>query len=425
MKKLAKILLALVLAGSIAGCSGNNEPAADDGGTGSEKTSFTIWHTFTAGQEELLNTLVDEFEAANENVTIDVIGGYDYTTFESTVSDAVSNGVGPNLVFNYASFAKNFDGYDMLIPFDDYFDFDFTTLTSKGIVEEGTAFDDGKLYAVAVQTTGPVFFYNKTLYDKYDLGAPVTWDDVKNASKTIYENEGVVGLAIDSLNDFAQIMILQSHDGQYVDLENKTVLWNDEKTLEWVEWWAEGVQEGYFQLAPTTGDYNSSDLNAGAVAAYIGSSAGIPYTDLSGIECELAVARIPVIDENSKEVVVWNRSAIGFKSANNSEAQNQAVADFVAYFIEQNGRWVEEMNAYSPYYAVQEEASYQEFIAKDLALTALGEQMDDGIVTPTFDGSAQMRDELKKMMTGCADPSFDAKKALEDAATASIAAMNE
>ena len=83
------------------------------------------------------------------------------------------------------------------------------------------------------------------------------------------------------------------------------------------------------------------------------------------------------------------------------------------------------MNAYSPYYAVQEEASYQEFIAKDLALTALGEQMDDGIVTPTFDGSAQMRDELKKMMTGCADPSFDAKKALEDAAAASIAAMNE
>lgn len=422
MKKIIKLLLALIVAGSLIGCS-NNQTPTDNGGSQTEATSFTIWHTFTAGQQTLLETLADEFEAAHEGVTIEVIGGYDYNTFESTVSDAVANGVGPNLVFNYASFAKNFDGYDMLLSFDDYWDFDYSTLTSSGIVDEARAFDDGKIHAVPVQTTGPVFFYNKAIYDQCGLSAPVTWDDVKNASKTIYEQTGVVGLAIDSLNDFATIMILQSHDGAYVDLENKTVLWNDEKTLEWVQWWAEGVQEGYFQLAPTTGDYNSSDMNAGAIAGYIGSSAGIPYLDLSNIEGELAVARIPVIDENSKEVVVWNRSAIGFKGQ--SEAQNQAIADFVAYFIEQDGRWVKELNAYSPYFLTQNEADYQDFVAGDLALVALGEQMADGVVTPTFNGSAQIRDELKKLMTGCADPSFDAVQALEQAAAASIAAMNE
>lgn len=421
MKKLLKFMLALVVVGGMSACSNNEKP---QGGEDTPKTvEFSIWHTFTEGQETLLNELADEFEAANEGVTIEVIGGYDYTSFESTVSDAVTNGVGPNLVFNYATFAKNFDGYDMLLSFDDYWDFDYSTLTSAGIVQEATEFSDGKVHAVPVQTTGPVFFYNKTMYDQLGLDAPVTWADVKEDAKKIYEELGVVGFAVDSTIDLAQVLILQSHDGDYIDVENKKVLWNDEVTLEWVKWWAEGVQEGYFQLAPTTGNYNSSDINAGAIAAYIGSSAGIPYLDLSGIGGEIAVTRMPVIDENSKEVVAWNRSAIGFKT--DDEATNQAIADFVAYFIEQDGRWVKALNAYSPYYAVQENEEYQAFVANDLALVALGQQINDGLVPPTVVGSMQVRTELQTLMAGCADPAFDAATALQNAATASEAALNE
>ena len=129
------------------------------------------------------------------------------------------------------------------------------------------------------------------------------------------------------------------------------------------------------------------------------------------------------MDANSVEVVNWNRSAIGFKTGN--EATDAAVADFIAYLIEQNGRWVQILNAYSPYYAVQENADYQAFVSNDMALKALGEQLVNGLVPPTFSGSAQVRTELDTMMKGVLNEGWTAEQAVNTAATNSEAAMNE
>ena len=422
MKSLVKKSLVAATALSLCACSGQSKESSTSDAAGNQNVSFTIWHTFTEGQQTLLETLANEYETAHPGVSIEVIGGYDPNSFESTVQDAVINGVGPQLVFNYASFATNFDGYDMLIDFGANWDLDLASMMAQGTYAEATGYSDSKIHSVPIQTTGPVLFYNKAIYDELGLTAPSTWDELKENCKIIYEQTGKVGLAVDSLQDLAQMFILQSHDGQYVDADNKKVLWNDEKTLRWVNWWADGVAKGYFQVAPTTGDYNSSDLNAGALVSYIGSSAGLPYLDLSAINGEVAVTRVPVIDENSKEVVNWNRSAIGFKK---DDATDKVVTDFVKYFIEQDQRWVECLNAYSPYYAVQDSESYQAYVAENIALAALGEQVNDGLVVPAFSGSIQMRDELKSLFASAADPNFDAKSALENAAKLSEAAMTE
>jgi ABC-type glycerol-3-phosphate transport system substrate-binding protein len=424
MKKLFKLALALMLVLGMVACgssdTGTDTPAGD------EKVEFAIWHTFTKAQEQMLNDFASEYMAAHENVTINVVGGYDYSTFEGTVSDAVTNGVGPQVIFNYTSFAKNFDGYDMLLPLEEYWDFKLSDVTSANYVEEASAFDDGKVYAAPMQTTGPLLFVNKTIYDELGLTLPTTWDELKANSKKIYEEKGIVGFAVDSATDFATILILQSHDGAYVDLANKKVVWNDAALTQWVEWWAEGVREGYFQLKAQSADgYNSGDINSGILASYIGSSAGLPYLGGQGADATwtLAVTTVPAMDANSVEVVNWNRSAIGFKTGN--EATDAAVADFIAYLIEQNGRWVQILNAYSPYYAVQENADYQAFVSNDMALKALGEQLVNGLVPPTFSGSAQVRTELDTMMKGVLNEGWTAEQAVKTAATNSEAAMNE
>ena len=426
MKKLFKLVLALMLVLGMAACGSSNggtdTPADDE----PKEVKFAIWHTFTKAQETMLQDFAAEYMAAHEGVTIDVVGGYDYSTFEGTVSDAVTNGVGPQLIFNYTSFAKNFDGYDMLLPLEEYWDFKLSDVTSANYVEEASAFDDGKVYAAPMQTTGPLLFVNKTIYDELGLSLPRTWDELKANSKKIYEEKNIVGFAVDSATDFAQMLILQTHDGQYVDLANKKVFWNDEALTQWVEWWAEGVREGYFQLKAQSADgYNSGDINSGILASYIGSSAGLPYLGGQGADAtwELAVTTVPVIDENSVEVVNWNRSAIGFKTGD--EATDAAIADFVAYLIEQNGRWVQILNAYSPYYKVQENADYQAFVANDLALTALGGQLVNGIVPPTFSGANQVRTELDTMMKGVLNEGWTAEAAVNTAATNAEAAMNE
>ena len=90
-------------------------------------------------------------------------------------------------------------------------------------------------------------------------------------------------------------------------LENKKVLWNDEATVEWINYWAEGVKEGYFQLKAQAADgYTSGDINNKLVAAYIGSSAGLPYLKPEENGWEVAVTTVPVIDEDSVEVIEYN-----------------------------------------------------------------------------------------------------------------------
>ena len=425
MKNIFNKIAAIGLCASmLAGCSGGStgNTGTTGGSDANNKTTITIWHTFTGGQDELLNTIAKDFETENQDIHVNVVGGYNEKDFESTVQDAVVNGVGPNLVFHFASFARNFDGYDMLISFDDYFTEDYKSMVSQGIYDEATDFVDGKVHLIATYTSGQVLFYNKTMFEEAGVEATKTWNDLKEDSKTIYEKTGVVGFCADSLIEVINTIILQSHDGKYVDTASKKLLFNDEETLKWIEWWAEGVKEGYFQIAPTTGDYNSSDLNNGAIASYIGSCAGLPFLDLSNIGGEVGVVRMPCIDENHRQTTVSNRSIIGFKK---SEAEDAAVAKFAEYFITRDGEWAQELNAYSPYFTIQESDAYKASVAENIALKAVGEQINDSVTIPAVTGSVTIRDELKKVMTGAADPNFDAKAALENAVKVGEAAMNE
>lgn len=131
---------------------------------------------------------------------------------------------------------------------------------------------------------------------------------------------------------------------------------------------------------------------------------------------------MPYIDENHKQVTVSNRSIIGFKK---SDAEDAAVAKFAEYFITRDYEWVKQLSAYSPYYSIQDTDEYKEYVDGNIALKAVGDQINDSVTIPTVSGLITLRDELKKVMTGAADPSFDAKSALENAITVGEAAMNE
>lgn len=414
MKKLLLMLLSIAMVCTLSACSKND--SANTNEDGEKPVTISIWHTFTEGQEELLNTIANEYMDDHSNVTIEVVNTGAASEYQGKVTDSVINGVGPNLIFEFSTFAKSFDieGADYLLSFEDYWDFDYkATLDSEGLYEEATNFSDGKLHIVPVYTAGAVLFCNQDIYDEAGVAIPTTWDEVKEASKTIYEKTGVVGLSLDSLADFEQLLIYQCNGGKIVDLDNKQALFNNANVLKWLQWWEEGVDEGYFQVAAQAADgYNSSDINNGLVASYIGSSAGLPYLTVKN----LTVVRVPMISEKDIENagIIWTRGAIGFDTGD--EAENAATADFVKYFISQNERWVLELNANTPYKDVAASSSYQQHVASDKALSALADQIPYSFVAPVFTGATEMRNEITAMMKAAADPNFDAQAALENCA---------
>ena len=60
MKKLFKLMLAGFMAVSLCACGGKK--------ISTKGATIEIWHTFTEGQEELLETLAQEYMDANEGV---------------------------------------------------------------------------------------------------------------------------------------------------------------------------------------------------------------------------------------------------------------------------------------------------------------------------------------------------------------------
>ena len=233
---------------------------------------------------------------------------------------------------------------------------------------------------------------------------------IRTASKTIYDKLGVPGYVLDSPSDFMQLLIYQANGGKLVDLEKNEVAFNNEEVLKWLQWWEKGVKAGYFQTGPSV-DYCSSDINNGLVASYTGSSAGIPYLTVEN----LTVARVPMMStaETENAGIIWTRGAIGFNTGN--EAENQATADFVKYFIENNERWVIELNGNTPYKAVEESATYQAHAAADKALNALNDQVPYSFIAPAFSAATQLRTELETLLKGAAGADYDAKTALQTA----------
>ena len=180
-------------------------------------TQVTIWHTFTDAQQAALEKFAADFNASQSDYEV-VVESQAYSGFLDTVYNAVANGVGPNMIINYASTAADYVKDGLVVDLSKYvFDdeigmADVYNSLPESIKAETVGFSDGGMYALPAVTTGPIFFINKTIYDELGLTAPTTWEELAENSKKIYEAKGVAGFAADSLTDMMQaLMMLRSN----------------------------------------------------------------------------------------------------------------------------------------------------------------------------------------------------------------------
>jgi multiple sugar transport system substrate-binding protein len=422
MKKLFVFLLAFAMILGFAGCK-PKEPTV-------EKQTVVIWHTYTEDQTATLERIASEFNALHEGEIEVIVQAQEYSGFTNKVYESVANGVGPDMIFHYASTAATYVGdteeETMVVDFDKYLSQDFSKLVAPGIYAEMTDFKDGKLHVLPMVTTGPIYIYNAKLFEQYGVEPPKTWKQVFELSKTIWEKSGhtVVGFAMDSLTDLFTTIIMQ-HDLGYYNEDKTSVLFCDGEELAFVlEQFKTAVQEGYFQLAPQSGDYNSSDMNALTLASYVGSSAGLPYLSYEGI----AATSLPQgLDEGMLQtnwVPAWNRGVIVFKS---NEAREAAAVKFAEYFLneENNAAWAKTMSAFSPYFATQQNADYQATVAANIALTALAGQINYAGVLPNTSGAAAIRTALEELVKTTAAGTVSIEEGLAICKAACEAALSE
>ena len=405
MKMLYKILslaLCIVLLVSIfVGCKSSS----------SDKVQVDVWHNWNVeegGTEYILKVLVDEYNASQDKVEVKLIS-QPSDGFSDKVYSSVSIGTGPDIFFNFATAVPQYVEGGFLADMGKYMDTDALQARIPSSMWEECTGADGKLHIVPIQTSASVLFYNETLYNELGLAAPVTWEDVENNAKAIYEQKGIPGFAVDSYIDLAQILFCQS-GATYIDTATKTVGFNTPECAELLKWFAKGVEAGYFAANFESGSIDG-DFNGGLLGSFLGSCTYEPYILPYGFTYGVAPSPLGGVQDWTP---IFSRGAIVFASDEETES---AACDFLSFFTNKtnSARWAEAIGSLSPYNDSQKESAYLNYVANSKVLTEAVKSMEYAYSTPAVVGAPVVRNELKQLFLQVIGGVKTAEEALSEA----------
>lgn len=295
-KKMIRNLMAGALSLLVlAGCGNNDNSATNSSTEGSQmedtstevsedkdivtkldgETEIVFWHAMGGGQGEALEKLVKEFEDENPNIKIDLQNQGNYNDLSQKLTATMqSTDDLPTITQAYGDWMLPFMEADLVtdlkpyieneeLAFEDYEDI------LPGLREE--TMKDGKITSLPFNKSTEVLWYNKTLFDELGLEVPTTFEELKEVSKKIYEEKGIPGVGFDALSNY-YATYLKDMD---VDMDSNLDV-TSEESKEAINYYLDGVKEGYFRIAGTD-QYMSGPFANEQVGAYIGSNAGEVY----------------------------------------------------------------------------------------------------------------------------------------------------
>lgn len=413
MKKITKIIfatLALGFALTFTSCSKS-----------SSKVTVEIWHTYNGAQKEYLEKAAEQFNASQKKYEVLVLA-QNYQGFADSVYQAVANKVGPSIIFNYASTAIDYIQEGLAVNIAKYIEEDVKKgdTSMKDVIDslpdamktDVMGFADGGIYYLPGCTTGPVYFYNKTLFDELGIVPPKDWNELEEISKKIYEEKGIAGFHSDGLIDNLQTLIMQNNLG-YIDVLNKKVTFCTPKLAEIFDWYAENCKMGYFEFN-TIGAYASEDLANGEIASFSGSCVNDQYiTMLNGAELGMA----PWISTSNgvSFYTAWNRGPV-FLSRNKNV--DRGAYEFAKFFMtpKMNGGWAKANSAISPYGTTEKDADYQAYInnlPETSALPCVYANLSASGSFPNVPGAAQIRNIVVEALNNVVDGKISAEEAVK------------
>lgn len=392
-----------------------------------------IWHTYNGSQQECLNETAEQFNRSQSDYVVKVLA-QDYSGFADTVYNAVANKIGPSIIFNYGSTAVSYAKEGLAVDISKYIEEDSKKGDNamKEIIEslplsmqaDVKGFEDGGIYYLPGCTTGPVFFYNKTLFDELGLAPPKDWNDLERICKIIYEKKGIAGFHSDGLVDNIQTLIIQNGMG-YIDVAAKKVLFGGEKMEKIYQWYADCCNKGYFEFN-LVGKYASEDLASGVIASFSGSCVNDQYIRMINGE-ELGMAPWISSSNGVDFYTAWNRGPIFLKRADDVD---KGAYEFVKFFLSPkiNANWAKANSALSPYGTTQKEADYQSYLENLPSTSALPSVQANIPVSgsfPNVSGGAQVRNILVEYLNNVVDKKMTAKEAVKKMTEECDKALNE
>jgi len=177
VKKSILTMLVLLLAGTMAFASGQQGSSTGDGDK--VKLVFTSWRTEDI---ERMNRINAEFTKENPNIVIDFQPVKD-TEYDAQLKQSLAAGVGADIIF-LRSYDSGYQIYktDSLMELNDLLP-ELKDFPSAAVAAWATP----EMTSYAIPAAGVVHgvYYRKSIFEKYNLDVPATWDEFMAVCETL------------------------------------------------------------------------------------------------------------------------------------------------------------------------------------------------------------------------------------------------
>ncbi|MBQ3587038.1 MAG: ABC transporter substrate-binding protein [Oscillospiraceae bacterium] len=319
MKKLLALVLAGVMAFSLVACGGGADTETETEGP----VTIEFWHSMGSSTGELVQEIVDEFNASQDEVIVNCIYQGDYNAAGTKLQAAVSGGNAPHVVqieITRVGFYAE-EGLLMdLAPFDEADDEFNAADMYEGVMD--FSWYDGKLVSLPNGRSCPVMYYNADAlkaagYDK----APETWEELRAASKAVCK-DGSLGYGISLGDSWYYLAMMLTAGGQVYNEEGNGIGFAGEAGEKPLQLWLDMLADGS-AFIPEGEDYASNSalrnaFMAGQCNIIMQSSA--QYRGLAdNSDFEVGVAYIPKLTNFA--AIPGGSNLVAFEGMTDAEAE--------------------------------------------------------------------------------------------------------
>ena len=415
--------------------AGEAEEAADAADTLSVDMTgaeITFWHAMGGVNGEALDYLVKKFNEENEygiQVTSEYQGSYDDSI--NKLKSAQLGNMGADLVQVYDIGTRFMIDSGWIVPMQSLIDVDGYDLSQiePNIAAYYTV--DGKLYSMPFNSSTPILYYNKDMFEKAGITeVPTTFAGIADIADALMEKGGA-GMPI-SLGIygwfFEQFICKQGLN--YVNNGNgreaaATAVEFDQNgaALQILTAWKELYDKGYAPNVGRGGDSGLADFSAGKSAMTLGSTASLKQIleDVNG-NFEVGTAYFPATGEADKGGVSIGGASL-WAIDNGDDVKKAAVWEFIKFLVsaESQAYWNAQTGYFPVTTAAHDEQVFKDNIAQYPQFQTAIDQLHDsapeyaGALLSVFpEARAIIETETENMLNGVTTPEEAVEKMAGD-----------
>jgi sn-glycerol 3-phosphate transport system substrate-binding protein len=366
---------------------------------------------------ELIQEIVDEFNASQSDIVVEAIYQGDYTTAGTKLQAAVAGGNAPHVVQVEITRVGMYASQDLLLDLTPYAeadaDFDIEAMY-PGVMD--FSYIDGKLISIPNGRSCPVMYYNADALKAAGFeNAPATWEEMRAASAAVTK-DGSMGYGASLGDSWYYLAMMLTAGGQIYNEAGNDIGFYGEAGTKPLQLWLDMIEDGSLYI-PEGEDYASNAalrnaFMAGACNIIMQSSA--QYRSLvDNSDFEVGVAYIP--KDVTYAAIPGGSNLVAFQGM--SKAEEQAVWEFMKYMCSGDvaGKYAAGTGYLPTSDAALNSAVYQEMLQKYPHLDVAVGQLEFFVGMPFDESYAEIKDNvIGKYVQECIIGGMSPEEAVEN-----------